>query len=1338
MNEQHSKNIKRRRDSAVLIAFVCAVVFLLAGLRPLVGQAAEALSLEAYLTSVTTQKMSNGNWQNATTFTDGDQVRVNMAYEIPANTLSGGNRTLTYQLPNAIRPIEAQSGDVVNEGDNHRVVGHYTIDTNGKITIAFDESFDTTSAFQGTLHFEGTVSNDGDESSRTIHYGNQGTDITVIPQSETHDLSIAKAGTVSDDGKTITYTVTASTENGTGDTVDLKDRMRDSTGSATYNQGSLTLYKVAADGSKTKVSQTAEFGSDGKNFVYSGLPALAAGEKYEITYTVAVTQQTAADGAAVVSNAAVGTIKGKDPKESWSDVTVSRAKISKTGYYDSNDGLIHWTVVVNNPQKRDLAGYQFSDTLPSGTALVGKGSVQDASGVAIGSLDENNGNLSYAFGSGTTALSYTIAYTTTAPASDGSVKNTATVTEKGGTHHESTGTAYVTHRDWNVSKNKKSAVKEDGGEALTWESNITLPDSTLTAFTYTDTIKDAVDADGKSQSGTHYGTAAEIQASLEKTIALRLSDGSTLGYNNSRVAFSATYYDAKGDVVPSTDTTAKVQSFKITVTPKTGENIAGQTLGFSYSTHAAESGMATGDTWRFSNTAAIPGHEATADHKKTKPKPLEKQVSTGAGAAGSYTNGSTEVTYDGTKGILYYRILLRTTPGQSGDITLTDTLPAGASLVDGSVSAMKYQDDYYSTDVIWPQDGSGSSWSFSAHFSYKTESGADGTTLLRMTLQDGYNSDELGQKDGNIIGITYRLSVAKDSDWDDMTRESKTYTNKVSYDGETDSQKTTVKRSVEKVQKTGAQVLDSDGKPTNVVRYQVAINPGALDLDPDADTITLTDTLTITDGAGAYLDLNSIKLYAYDVDAADHLGDPIDSGRYQIAYDDITHRLTVKLPDQLAAVLVYQYDISPGNIAAPEVSNQASLTGGFTSGNKVTVKESTSSATASQEKLTLYKVDSENYKDTLDGASFSLEKWNGSAWETAGEERTTTSDGRLTYTVSPSGGTTDMAQNVLYRIKETTAPKYYKTNTDYRYVVMLADGSSASDMAATLQAAGVSGAKVHYYNTSGGTIYVPNTYNAIKVVKNWTDKDNQSVNPGAASVTAHLWQQTETRNDHTVTVVYQTQKDGQTFARETYTVGDGKTLTLKWTGYWWNNGQNTLSYSVSDFPTYTHGTGSAEQNSGEQTLISNPITQDVTLTVGVGWNYKADSATESHTYVATGSPRLMKTITLNADNHWTAEFNKNEAPAENADGSERYTYTVTEDPVPGYTATYQNNGGIQTGTINITNKDNGHHGYVLPGTGGAGALPFVVGGLLIAVLSLWALNIKQEKEWTDGQNSQKK
>lgn len=74
-----------------------------------------------------------------------------------------------------------------------------------------------------------------------------------------------------------------------------------------------------------------------------------------------------------------------------------------------------------------------------------------------------------------------------------------------------------------------------------------------------------------------------------------------------------------------------------------------------------------------------------------------------------------------------------------------------------------------------------------------------------------------------------------------------------------------------------------------------------------------------------------------------------------------------------------------------------------------------------------------------------------------------------------------------------------------------------------------------------------------------------------------------------------------------------------------------------------------------------------------------------------------------------------------------YYYYIEEVSVPNYDTSYDNNGGIQSGTITVTNKAMDTPEYQLPETGGGGTIPYTLGGLLLMAIAGCFLLYNQSK-----------
>ena len=1275
---------------------------------------ANSIDFSDYITEAAVSKIQNGEWVSSTEFKEGDQVRVNIQYKLPAGKVTSSQKTIYYQLPSGVHPLQDVSGPVYQGGT---AVGTYEIGEDGLIQITFNDSFANGDAFIGDIQFSGTLSKTSDADSDKISFGGDSNSITIKKQNEQYDLSVQKKGALETDGKTIDYTITASTTKGTENTVTIKDVFQQNSAKGQYDRNSFKIYKLDKNGNKTEVTgYTPTFGTESngqENFEIKDLPKLAAGEKYEVSYKAKATIAST-DGSGTVANNG-GAISGGQNSWNWSNVEISKSQINKEGSYDSETGLITWTVTVNQG-KKDIGGYTFTDTPPQD--IVGNAIIKDSSEKEIAQItpDSSNG-LSYTFASGSSDT-YQITYKTKAPDQNGQVSNTGHI-GKDGTDYNSGKDVWVSHRDWGLSKQWNGEADSNGKHYYKWQSAVTLPDAALTSFTYTDTIKQATQEEGTStpDENSHYAVASELQKQFEDNLTIRLNvDGKfqDFKYNNDYVNFVVKYFDKDGNVIAADDSTSHVRKFTITVTPKTDhEDIVGSRLTLNYSTIVDFSQMNEGDRWKFKNDGAIPNKEVSADHTYTKPKTLEKQAGINKGQYIEYNNGTTKVDYDTVNGILYYRLFLRTETNTTGEITLTDELPSGATLIEDSVKGAFYGNDH------WMPTGWGN-YNFNGDQKIGvTQNGQ----IVTMKIASGYNEcGKVGSASGgNVIVITYSVSIEKDSFWEDLKNESNTYTNKVSWNGKSAKQNTVVDREVENVQKSATQLKNDDGKPINTIAYKVVINPAAKDLLPDEDTLTLTDTMTVPDGVDAYLDLDSVHLYQYDSQKENNLGTEIDSSRYQLTYDQKTHKITLNLPDEMACVLTYNYNVNIGNKAEPTLQNKVSLIGEYENKTDTKVMTTDSSASVTKGKLTIYKVDQENYKKLLPGAKFSLEYWDGNGWKIQTNELISNNAGEIILDAAGTDNELKLDVTRLYCLTETKAPSGYSKTGDKYYFIYKGPKKSGSILTnqqaydnAKAQNSRVEQKDIIFYGEDGGGLYVPNDYTQISVKKVWVDNNNNKTKPGADSVVkVRLYRQSSKLEGYTLTINI----EGRSEITQTKVIKQNSPVTVCLDG--WDN-----YYTIKDDEGNVTEMDSVGKGSVEYKIDN--LKKDTTLNIMSSNAYNVTPTIKNYKEAASipyGDKTFVEDVTLNNGNEWSKVWDGLEV--RDNDGNPYY-YTVEEvNPPSGSSVSYTNNNGIRSGDITVTNKIST---YTLPETGGSGTLPFItIGASLMGFALLCGYSMRRRR-----------
>ena len=1235
----------------------------------------------------------------------GQTVKVQLNYSFNKNEITKDNRVATYKLPNGITllPSVSHSGNItwrdITTGKDV-VVGTYNIDGD-TVTFTYNEDFADGKAFDGDFEFKASASSDSSMEGQTIHFGGTTGSVTIKKEDLISDLSLSKNVQKDASGKElikydstaktldIAYEVVAKTTNGTGDTVNLTDFFDTVNSSlpsnATYRQDTIKLIKIAADGTEKDV--TTDYQSKltvGTELKYDALPELKAGEQYVLRYHATIPVND--DYTYKAINKVKAEFDGKDSSTS-TEVKNTNPRLTKSGNYDASSRIITWTVKINNPYGEDLRGKTFKDFLPAGLEVVDVVKIQrgyysdDIKPVSAADFIKDGYSYTFptdlAHGPETESF-YTIEIKTKVPDNTtvGTIyTNTADFDGSG-----ASGDVTVTDRSSYLNKSlSKAEDLETGKKKLTWQTSVSIPTG-WDEITLTDTIHDA-EVNGTEQDGTHYAVLSELKEEIKNNLHLTLFNSSdTVTMANAsdyNVTFTVTYYDENNAVVTNDD--AHVTKFSITAKLADGKTLDATSMELSsYHTVADISNAGIEEPWRFVNNAASGGKttDASYTYKKPKEAKLEKLVynENNFDAAGSKIS---ELDYDKNNGKIYYELTIPTSLTckdelTTKDLVITDTLPAGVTFDISSVDvgANEYKSDgsvlhqTWFAHTIYGSNGRldyeiSATKNFSAS---KTHIGVNDTDrTITFTINKGYNVSAKPQ----VFYIRYSVSVAEDASWDDL-RTQNIYRNSAEWNGDKAETKTTVKRSYEKLYKTGTIVdegTDATGNKlaTKKINYSVVINPTGDNLLNTSNTLTLTDTLSFdpSDNTSADLDLSSIHLYGVTLDTttgnlvADHTNE-IGHDRFTAIYDSPNHTMTVTVPDELACVLEYTYQISYPSSTEVTVKNHANLIGLEEKWVDTHVVNYDSTATVRFSKFDLNKVDSNDYLVTLRGAIFQLAKWNKTT-KTFDEVCTlkTNASGQINFGLQDSSATAEsftessaqLLCSTLYRIVETDAPTGYAPSKSPIY--LLWGAFSSIKRADAFNAATGGESYIHdaseydkwldcnnvTYLARGdiSAVYVPNTANSITVAKHWLDTDGK----------------TELALDR---------------VNSTYTA----TVELWRKGY---------------------------QSGGE----------------------KPDTKVES--------------VTLDSSNNWSYSWNDLPL-TDPADSSITYKYYVKETACSGTFKYDLNNTGITGGTILLYNQVPEDANYELPSTGGSGTLPYTaVGGtMMLTALAYSFIHRKRRHE----------
>lgn len=1273
---------------------------------------ATAVDMGTHITNVSVQVPAytdgSGNvtsWKDANGIVrPGQTVKVQLNYGFLANEITSDNRVATYKLPNGITllPSVSHSGNITwhdSTTGKNVIVGTYAIDGD-TVTFTYNEEFADGKAFDGDFEFKASVSSDSSMENQEINFGGTTGSVTIKKEDLTHDLSLSKNVQKDEAGKElikfdsatktldIAYEVVAKTTNGTGTTVDITDFFDTVNSSlpsaATYQQSTIKLIKVDADGNKTDVTTDYQDKLNvGTELKYDALPKLEAGEQYILQYHATIPVHD--DYTYQSINNVKAEFDGKDSTVS-KEVKNTEPRLTKSGNYDANSRIITWTVTIKNPYGEDLRGKTFTDLLPAGLEVVNNVKIQrgyysnDLG--PISAEDFKNAGCSYTFPNDLphgpeTATFYTIEIQTKVP--DGTAVGTTYKNEATFDGNSASGDVTVTDRDSYLSKSLyKAEDLETGKKKLTWQTSVSIPTG-WNEITLTDTIHDA-EVSGAEQEGTHYAVLSELKAEINANLHLTLFNSSeTVTMANAsehHVTFTVTYYDESGAVV--TNDTAHVTKFTITAKLADGQTLDATSMVLSsYHTVADISNAGIEEPWRFVNTAASGDKTSDASYTYKKPKEakLEKLVynENNFDAAGSKIS---ELDYKKNNGKIYYELTIPTSLTckdllTTKDLEITDTLPAGVTFDISNVitvGALSLNDDgsvphqSWLAQTIHGSDGR-PDYKISTSENFDVSKNSIGATdtdrTITFTIKSGYNVSAKPQ----VFYIRYWVSVAEDASWDDLRTENK-YRNSAEWNGDKAETETTVKRSYEKLYKTGTIVdegTDDTGNKlaTKKINYSVVINPTGAKLLTTSNTLTLTDTLSFNPSANtsADLDLSSIHLYGVTLDTggnivADHTNE-IGHDRFTATYDSPSHTMTVTVPDELACVLEYTYQISYPSSTEVTVKNHANLSGLEEKWVDTHVVNYDSSATVRFSKFDLNKVDSNDYLVTLRGATFELAKWNITKRKFEKVcDLTTNASGQINFGLQDSSATAEsftessaqLLCNTLYRIVETNAPAGYAPSKSPIYLLW---GAFSSTKRADAFNAATGESSIHdaseydkWLNCNDVTylargdisaVYVPNTANSITVAKHWLDTD------------------------------------------------------------------------------------------GKTELAPDKVNSTYTATVEL-WR-------KSYQYGSQKSDDLVKTVTLDNSNNWSYSWN-NLPLADSADSSITYKYYVKETACSGTFKYDLNNTGITGGTILLYNQVPEDANYELPSTGGSGTLPYTAVGstMMLSALAYTIIHRKRRRE----------
>ena len=280
--------------------------------------------LDTMITGITVtvnEQTVTGNLELA----DGDKLKLNYDYSIPANTITAdGDRTLTYQLPEGICLSTAIADRPITQ--DQKQVGTLNVSKDGHVTLTFNSDFQADQPFTGSfgLEAEVTTSQIGDGGTITFP-GTGGTGVTITVHDKTSlDLEKKHLYDAEENGKTYAYyRLTVTSKDDWNETITIHDLLDNSNASnclsGSYDKDSFVLTDKdgnsihdlldnsnASNGLSGSYDQNSFVLTDkdgnsipgysptfsGNGFEVKDLPGLKKGEKYILTYRVEITNMS--------------------------------------------------------------------------------------------------------------------------------------------------------------------------------------------------------------------------------------------------------------------------------------------------------------------------------------------------------------------------------------------------------------------------------------------------------------------------------------------------------------------------------------------------------------------------------------------------------------------------------------------------------------------------------------------------------------------------------------------------------------------------------------------------------------------------------------------------------------------------------------------------------------------------------------------------------------------------------------------------------------------------------------------------------------------------------------
>ena len=1029
----------------------------------------DPIDMEDFITSITFQRRGPGEelWKpiSDNTVGVGDELRIQLFFELPANTLSSDNKVISYQMDPSIKVLEDVSGSVL--GSDGRPAGTYSITKDGLITVVFNDDYVKKNAdgakVDGFVTFYSSVEAMGgsDDDSITFPFKDI---VTINVKNPEGDLSVEKASSnVRTTEGTLDYEIVVSSENGTADPVVLTD----------------VLTNAVVDGT-VSITDT-----DGNPVAYEGmwpnitLPQMNGGDQYKITYSAKLDSAHPLPNAQTVMNTV--TVSSTDTLgDTLFDDDIQEDKfysssITKTGYYDSAKEKIDWTVTINSNSARrgDLSGWTLTDNY-GGQPLNPDIDVTISPNPATGSSGSSIVvHLPYTFPEGTASdKTYTVTYSTNGTSKD---KNEAILMPPDG--GQGTGTGLVGPYSLDISKTPAGVFpvgNNEDGDVIAREDWIMTVDTTNGAVHADRTnwvggvIKPYMQTEAFPNGGywmvqdrlfssqDTYNTPEQQIENAERIVAEILS----AGYEGNFYVFSGV-----GDMSAS-----HTLLYRTPGGAATWDYMMDNPMGVGHHTMTiifdSDYGPGKMMTLHYSNflnaksgTTQVDGHNffGIYDGNSSLEKgaqqfyyPTVTKVDTRKTAGGQVTEHNYEDLFI-TQGWtdlydantlqwnvnVYFQDREYTEP-----VIISDTLPEGTVLyTDGknTTATLNVRNDtgyiFHSGFWLAAVDSSYEATNPSFGTAKSSISGGNGSIenrglKINYTISQDLKTisfivppETANAFRGRTLTINHLEAKITSADWDGIYHSFKNNVTVSEGDTELGTASQTQKVKHELIDKASAGVKDG-----NTVPYTITLNPNAKDLDVASDMLTVYDMLSYTPPTGTLMNASLTNLKVKNVDTGEDI-----TSQCSYTVENATkagkndYLATFIIPDGVHLEISYEYRFS-GKGRITDLSNTAYVEGstGDTDDDDVQMNILIQDADAGAVVVgvNVYKVDSGNYSVHLGGAKFTLEKWTENGWV-----KVSPADGFVTDNDTGMFNTGELENNVAYRLTETEPPVGYEMRT---------------------------------------------------------------------------------------------------------------------------------------------------------------------------------------------------------------------------------------------------------------------------------------------------------------------